>query len=78
MTLAHLNHSDQVAAILTASEAAIRSAVGTLNSARRQTIGRKGGRKRSTAERCPVCAADTLATIASRGRCRGCGYRVEK
>jgi hypothetical protein len=44
MNLAHLPHADQVAAILTASEAAIRSAVGSLNSARRQSIGRKGGR----------------------------------
>jgi hypothetical protein len=64
MTLAHLPHAQQVAAILTASEAAIRSAVGALNSARRVTIGRKGGRPRA-ADRC-ACGKFTAATAQKR------------
>jgi hypothetical protein len=72
MNLSTLTHEEQVAAILTASEAAIRSAVGKLTSASRTTIGRNGGRKRGQSERCPKCSKDTLATIAIRGKCRGC------
>jgi hypothetical protein len=72
--LSTLPHADQVAAILTASPEAIRSAVGKLSAAARKTIGRNGGRKRGEGERCPDCGKDTLATIASRGKCRGCGW----
>jgi hypothetical protein len=74
INLSDLPHEAQVTAILTASEAAIRSAVAKLSSASRTTIGRKGGRKRGQSERCPECSKDTLATIAIRGKCRGCGW----
>jgi hypothetical protein len=78
MNLSDLPHEAQVTAILTASEAAIRSAVGRMNSARRATIGRNGGRKRGQSERCPQCGKDTLATITARGKCRGCGWAPNK
>jgi hypothetical protein len=74
LNLSALPHAAQVAAILTASPEAIRSAVGKLSAAARKTIGRNGGRKRGDGERCPDCGKDTLATIASRGKCRGCGW----
>ena len=57
-SLKHLPHAAQVAAILTASEPAIRSAVGSLNAARRVNPGRSGGRPRSNAPRCD-CGAMT-------------------
>jgi ribosomal protein L37AE/L43A len=72
--LSSLDHEGRVASVLTAGEPAIRSAIAKLSSARRKTVSRAGGRKRSDAPRCPRCSQDTLATIATRGKCRGCGW----
>jgi hypothetical protein len=78
INLSDLSHDEKVAAILTAGEAAIRSAIGKLTSAKRISIGRNGGRKRGPGDRCPKCSHDTLATIATRGKCRGCGWTKEQ
>lgn len=72
--LSGLDHDARVASILTAGEPAIRSAVAKLSSAKRRPERTGGGRKRSNAPRCPRCSQDTLATIATRGKCRGCGW----
>jgi len=54
MTLAHLTHDQQVAAIMTASPKAIHSAAATLRQSARKTISRAGGRPPIIRE-CPRC-----------------------
>ncbi len=75
LDLSPLDYEDRVASILTAGEPAIRSAVAKLNSARKTTVQRNGGRRKSDAPRCPQCGQDTLKTIEVRGKCRGCGWK---
>lgn len=66
--LSCLSHADQIAEILSVPDA-LKSAWG----AYRRLQGGGGGQKRNPAlPRCPVCAADTLTTIRTRRRCRGC------
>ena len=58
----------------TATESAVRSAIGKLSSARRVNPSHGGGRPRTDAPRCPQCAAMTVTRAKARRKC-SCGWR---
>lgn len=68
MNLSTLPHAEQVAAILTASDAALKSAWARRSEAKRKRRagGKGGGRPRTAAPRCP-CQASTLKRAHARG-----------
>ena len=68
MNLSKLSHEKQVAAILTASPAAIRSAIGKITRAARKTVTRAGGRPPVIRE-CPRCHIQLPTAAMRRHKC---------